>query len=206
MGGAINWFAVLSSGAAAFDPVTNTYNSGSANETVPAGASLLTVKVWGGGGAGRNATGFTGDGGGGGGYVKIVSLPIVAADYGELIAYQVGVGGAGSFVDATLDAGTLNLDANPGATGVAGGAGGTATANGWAGGGTVTAETGQAGTTGTGGSAGGAVSTSDGGGAGGEELGTKDGTAPGGGGAGTENGVTSPAGGGGAGRIVFEWS
>ncbi len=205
-GGLDAYFQILS--AQAFQPVTNTYNTGSGNETIPSGSSFLSVYVWGPGGDGFNQAGYSGTGGGGGGGVKVVNIPIVSGDWGNTLAYVVGTDDpTASTVDGTIGGNTLNLDANAGSdglTGGGGGGGGTASANSWAGGGTATAETGSAGGAGVGGDA---ALQGDGGGAGGDELGVKNGTAPGGGGAGTENSVTGPpAGAGAAGRVKFVWT
>ena len=79
---------------AVFSPVTNTYTTGSGTETVPSGASTVTISIWGGGGSG----GITGalvtnvaGGGGGGGY----SSKVVSVSGGQTFSYSVGAGGTG---------------------------------------------------------------------------------------------------------------
>src|SRR5690349_11941607 len=49
-----------------FTPVTHTYNSGSGTETVPTGATSLTITSWSGGGGGSRRSALNQAGGGGG--------------------------------------------------------------------------------------------------------------------------------------------
>ena len=53
-----------------FAPVLSQRTAGSGVETVPAGATSVTIEIWGGGGNGGAGSGSsnTGGGGGGGGY------------------------------------------------------------------------------------------------------------------------------------------
>ncbi len=211
-------------------PQTNTYNSGSGNETVPVGAVSVVIKVWGGGGGGsggnKGPSGDGGDGGGGGAYVEYAS-DVDPSEWGDLLAYSVGAGGAGgagqvfippsgpeaganggdSTSSGTLDSTAFSLS-SPGGDGATltspgAGAGGTPAAGG------DTNTDGGAGAENSG-SVGGNGGAAPSGGSGGTGSGA-DGAGPGGGGAGGGggNGVASSGGGGGdggAGRITFEWT
>jgi hypothetical protein len=132
----------LSSGTGAFSPLTHTYNTaGIGTETIPAGASTLTLEIWGGSGGGAFGYGTpcapeAGAGGGSGGYSRTVIN--VAAANGQTILYSVGVSGTGgggvggassastgTFSLATMTANGGSGGAPGGSTGV-GGSGGTA--------------------------------------------------------------------------------
>ncbi len=186
-----------------FAAFTDTYDKGSGNETVPTNATSLTVKVWGGGGAGGAST-VSSYGGASGGYSD-KTVAIAAGDWGVLIPYVVGrgaTGGVGVGGDAvassvgafTVVAGgpfTLTANGGTGGTGAGGGTPGTAS-----GGGTNT--TGAAGTTSVGGSA-------PNGGAGGGY--SSPGMSPGaGGGPGNWPANQDKGGNGAPGRVQFIWS
>lgn len=84
-----------------FVAVTHTYSSGSGNETVPVGASHLTVTVI----SGSSAGGANG-GGAGGGAQGISTVTVARADWGGTVAYVVGAKGTGVMDDAGNDGGT----------------------------------------------------------------------------------------------------
>lgn len=133
----------LSSGTGAFSPLTHTYNTaGAGAETIPSGASTLTLEVWGasgGGGAGFGPScgGSSGAGGGSGGYSRTVIN--VSAGNGQTISFNCGApgtGGGGAGGTSTAATGTFaitTMTANgggggaPNGSGGIGGAGGTAT-------------------------------------------------------------------------------
>ena len=123
-----------------FTPVSRTYTSGAAaTETVPSGATLVTVRTVGGGGSGAKATISGAGGGGSAAYCSIV----IAVTGGNTFTYTVGTGGAGQAVDETVGndgvnstvsgtvaGGTINLVAGKGFagnTGSSAGVGGTPT-------------------------------------------------------------------------------
>lgn len=121
----------------AFSPVTHTYTSGSGTETVPTGATSVTISAWGGGGSGGAtdvlSTNIAGGGGGGGYASKTVSVT-----GGQTFSYSIGNGGTGvvptftavngnAGAATTVSGGSVSISAGGGsAGGVAGGAGGTA--------------------------------------------------------------------------------
>jgi hypothetical protein len=180
---------------------TDTYVSGSGTETVPSGASYVTIYAWGGGGSGASKFAGTGaaEGGGGGAFCVSTGLAVTA---GQTFTYAVGAGGAGVAGPASGNSGgastvtgtSVSITAGGGQggqLGVSGGTGGAAT------GGTTTNNAGQAGqTAATGGNGG-----NNGNGTGGGNPG---GGAPGGGSQGYAGGLTSPNGG--AGQITFNYS
>ncbi|RTK96716.1 MAG: hypothetical protein EKK64_03145, partial [Neisseriaceae bacterium] len=73
--------------------VTDTYNSGSGNWTVPAGITSVQIELWGGGGGGGSGGAGSGangaSGGGGGAYCK----KTLTVTPGQTISYTVGSGG-----------------------------------------------------------------------------------------------------------------
>jgi hypothetical protein len=183
-----------------FTPITNTYTSGTgASETIPLGATLCTIKVWGGGGSGA-ADVTNAAGGGGGGYSESDAISVTP---GLTFIFTVGPGGisvtptngghpgTGSSVSAGTQALTT-MTANGGGGGVAGGAGGT---GGTASGGTTANNSGANGTAGSPGAGG-----NNGNGTGG---GSPGGGIPGGGGAGTGAGSSTA---GGTGQVSFSYS
>ena len=186
-----------------FTPVTNTYTSGSGNETVPSGATSLTLTVVGAGGSGGGSyTDFgsdiynSGGGGGGAGY-SIITRAVASGDWSTTIAYSVGTsGGVSSTTTGSLSAGAVSL------TGGGGGAGGSADSG--SGGGGGTGGTASGGSTNTSGSAGGSgtasMSSGNPGGAGGASGGTAYGYGA--------NGADSPgsAGSVGGGVVIFAWT
>ena len=189
-------------GTTAFTPVTNTYTSGSGNETVPSGASSLTLTVVGAGGSGGSSyTDFgsdiynSGGGGGGAGY-SIITRSVVSGDWSTTIAYSVGTsGGVSSTTTGSLSAGAVSLTGGGGGNGTSadsgsGGGGGT--------GGTASGGTNTSGSAGGNGSA--SMSSGNPGGAGGASGGTAYGT----GGAGADAPGTAGAVGGGV--IIFAWT
>lgn len=120
----------------AYGGASNDHASGSGNETVPTGASLLTITAHapgGDGGAGfDDGLGDIFNGGGGGGGSKVIfQIAIAAADWGQNIAWVVGVHGAtDTTVFKALTNGTINVTAGRGGNGadqVTPGAGGVAT-------------------------------------------------------------------------------
>lgn len=178
---------------------SNTYNSGAAQtETVPAGATSVTIELVGPGGNGANGNSAPpgGGGGGGGGYV-LHTMPVVP---GGTLTYTVGTI---SGVDTTVSSGTLSapsLRAGSGTDGTSSAAGGAAGTGGVATGGLVNVNgtDGSPGSAGNGGAGGAGAAPL--GGAGAPSPGTgsgTNGTAPGGGGsgagsAGGSSGLTYP--------------
>lgn len=112
MSGILAAGALSSSAAASFVPVTRTYQTGGAGvETIPVGATLLVIEVWGGsGGGGMGASnpcvGLDGSGGGSGGYSR--SSMTVTGFGGRTINYVSGARGvnAGTTFGADGTAGT----------------------------------------------------------------------------------------------------
>ena len=186
-----------------FTPVTNTYTSGSGNETVPSGATSLTLTVVGAGGSGGGSyTDFgsdiynSGGGGGGAGY-SIITRAVASGDWSTTIAYSVGTsGGVSSTTTGSLSAGAVSL------TGGGGGAGGSADSG--SGGGGGTGGTSSGGSTNTSGSAGGSGTASMSSGNPGGTGGASGGTAYGTGGDGASAPGTSGAIVGGV--IIFAWT
>lgn len=99
---------------------THTYNSGTAvTETVPAGVTLVTIKVWGAGGpSGQGNPPNGGGGGGGGGYSESDNI---ACSPGQTTIFTVGKSAASSAIAASsVSSGTLaitTMTANPGQPG-----------------------------------------------------------------------------------------
>lgn len=190
-------------GTVNFTPVTNTYTSGSGNETVPTGASSLTLTVVGAGGSGGGSyVDFgsdiynSGGGGGGAGY-STITRAVASGDWSTTVAYSVGTsGGVSSTTTGSLAAGSVSL------TGGGGGAGGSAdSGSGGAGGTGGTASGGSTNTSGSAGSSGSASSSSGNpGGAGGASGGTAYGTGA--------NGADAPGSPGsvGGGVVIFAWT
>lgn len=77
---------------AGFAPVTNSYGSGTgATETVPTGATSVTIRVVGGGGSGaKDSSGVGVPGGGGSGAYGTQTIAVVG---GNTFTYTVGAGG-----------------------------------------------------------------------------------------------------------------
>lgn len=208
-------------GSSVFAPITNIYDSGSGNEIVPIGSGQLVAEYEGAGSSGRkNGASGTVYAGNGGAYGK-KNIAIVPADWGKLIAWAVGGGGAAKTIVADGNAGgdstvtTPALGTIPTAfTLVAhGGAAATqiialaATATG--------GDTNTSGGTGTGGVVSGVYGYV--GGAGAAPLGgaggayNAPGAAPGGGGGcgyndGTADGINDRSGAGANGRVQFAWT
>jgi hypothetical protein len=172
----------VSSATGGFTPVTHSYNTaGSGNETIPVGASTVTIEAFGGPGGGNAGSG-TGCGvargpqGGSGGYV--LSVLNVSTANGQTINFTVGqLGGTGGTAGtaSTVSSGSYSLTtmtAGGGAGGGAGGSSGTGGAGGTAAGGNTTNTTGNAGrngaTLGGGGSGSGIVGINGTGGNGGQ--------------------------------------
>ncbi|WP_191322024.1 beta strand repeat-containing protein [Algoriphagus aquimarinus] len=84
------WFALFSNFLGA---QTVTYNSGSANFTVPDGVTTISVSVWGAGGGGGFNSGNKGAAGGGGGAFILANNYTVTP--GGTISYTIGTGGIG---------------------------------------------------------------------------------------------------------------
>jgi hypothetical protein len=190
-------------GTSAFVPVTNTYTSGSGNETIPTGATSLTLTVVGAGGTGGNSyVDFgsdiynSGGGGGGAGY-STITRAVVSGDWGGTIAYSVGTsGGASSTTTGSVTAGAVSLTGGGGSSGTSAdsGSGGAGGAGGSASGGS-TNTSGAAGGNGTA-----SMSSGNPGGAGGASGGTGYGTGA--------NGADAPgsAGAVGGGVVIFAWT
>jgi hypothetical protein len=194
----------------AFSPVTHTYNGTSGNETVPTGASSLTIEAWGGGGQGGLITGAsTGRGGAGGGYCKTI-VTISAGDYGASLAYVSAAALSTRTVSAAGTNGTTStvtlsgLIAAPSNLSAGGGNGGAAATSGPSTGGVATGGN----NTNTNGSNNSTVSGGAGAGPGGGAGGTAcgDGTSLGGGGAGGNTDSCGQSGGGGQGQVKFTWT
>ena len=128
-------------GSTKFTAVTHTYTSGSANETVPAGAQSVTITVVGaGGGGGTSYTDFGSDiynsaGGGGGAGYSTITRAVASGDWNTTIAYSVAPSsGYSSTTNGSLAAGAVSLTGGGGSNGSgadannagAGGNGGTA--------------------------------------------------------------------------------
>jgi len=107
------------------------YTSGSGTETIPVGATNMTMEAWGGGGSGGGggSAGHGGSGGAGGGYT-ITSNFSVSSQNGNTLTYSVGAGVAGvgggfngnNGNPTTVNAGTItgwnNVTCNGGAQGI----------------------------------------------------------------------------------------
>lgn len=102
-----------------FTPVTNTYNSGSGSETVPTGATSLTVYCV---GAGNNGgSGFNGGdldqyggGGGGGGGTATKTVSISSGQWGSSISWAVGAANGGN---SSVSGISISLAGNGGSNG-----------------------------------------------------------------------------------------
>lgn len=154
---------LLANTVGVFTPVTHTFNSGSGVETVPFGATNVTIKV-GGAGCGGSTAITNGGGGGGGGLAESDNI---ACSGTQTLNYSVGVGGVGGNGsganvgnpggNSTVTSGTLTVATMTGggapaqSTPFVAGAGGTAS------GGTTSNTSGAAGQTGAAGGAGGAA-------------------------------------------------
>jgi len=186
-----------------FTPVTNTYTSGSGNETVPSGATSLTLTVVGAGGSGGSSyTDFgsdiynSGGGGGGAGY-SIITRAVASGDWSTTIAYSVGTsGGVSSTTTGSLSAGAVSLTGGGGNSGTS--AGPSSGGDGGTGG---TASGGSTNTTGSAGNPGSTSSSSGNpGGAGGASGGTAYGYGA--------DGASAPGSPGsvGGGVVIFAWT
>lgn len=122
----------LSSGTGAFSPLTHSYNTaGAGTETIPTGASTVTIEVWGGSGGGAAGYGppcggNSGASGGSGGYSRTVVN--VAAANGQTIVFNVGTfgtGGGGTGGTSTASTGTFSLTTMTAAGGTGGAPGGS---------------------------------------------------------------------------------
>jgi hypothetical protein len=186
------------------------HNAGSSGvETVPTGASFVTIAVVGAGGGGSAGSSVAGGGGGGGGGAFSVSVPVSA---NETFNFSVALGGAGGALGGATPANTtvmgngalasvvLTALGGGGASGPTGGIGGTASGGNSQ---NVAGVNGSAG--GANGGIGGASAGADGGDSatGGTPPGGVGG-APGGGGAGA--GAGSVGGTGGGGIVTFVYS
>lgn len=183
-----------------FTPVVHTYTPGSpgtGSETIPSGASHLTIIVVGGGGSGGsgfNGTDPGGGGGGGSGGINSISRAIAPGDWLGTITYVIGSGGVsisggGTSTSGTVAAGSVTIGAGGGAVGGngsgGGGPGGTAGSPGGNQGGNGSAGHGASG------GAGGTGPNGDGQGAGGAGGPASSSPAP-------SNGV--------GGEVIFSWS
>ena len=204
--GAGSWLRAtrISATTGSFSGVTHTYSSaGSSTETIPNGATTVTIEDWGGSGGGGPGggpacAGKGGGGGGSGGYCKTV-LNVSAAN-GQTMNFTVGTAGSASSGNGTassVSSGSFALTtmtANGGSGGAAG-AVGTGGAAGTGSGGNTSNVSGAAGTTAGPGVSGGA------GGAG--HVGTNGTGATGGGGGSVGGQAGAP---GGNGLVVFKYT
>lgn len=182
--------------------VVRTFSSGSGTDIAPTGAYQVLMEAWGPGGGGADGApdpGPGGGGGGGGGYCSRLAVCVS----GDSLSWVAASSGSPSTIDGTLTGfGTVNMDANSGATAStdAGAAPGSAT-------GGTTNTTGSSGSNGLSdpseGGAGGAGANGGAGGAGGTGAGGN-GTAPGGGGGGS--GGTGGPGSGANGRVRLTYT
>lgn len=162
-------------GTSKFTPVTRTYTTGTgATDTVPTGATSVTIRVVGGGGSGAKDSVNGAGGGGSGGY----ALRTIAVSGGQTFTYTVGQGGAGVSVDqtngnsggdstvtGTVTGGSVSMTGGGGERGYTGlvpGAGGTASGG----------STNTPGNAGSGGNAGASVYSGYGNGTAGRQLAT----------------------------------
>lgn len=195
--------------SASFTPITHTYTTpGSFSETVPSGASLVTITVDGAGAGGSKSSGigvFDGSGGGGGSRAILLNRAVLSAEWNTTLPYVVGAGGSGgttsnapganggaSTVSGTLNGTAISIVAGGGFNNQNGGTASGGTTNTAGGAGVGGSSVSGAGGTGAGGGAGGAGGSVRGGGGGGSYQAGGNGTTNGGAGA--------------AGRIVFAWT
>jgi hypothetical protein len=83
-------------GSAVFTPVTHIYSPGSGVETIPVGATKLTVELGqAGAGGGANAAAAP-SGGGGGGLARTAVIPLTSANWGQTINWDLAFGGLGA--------------------------------------------------------------------------------------------------------------
>lgn len=176
------------------------YTSGTGTITAPAGATSVTIKMWGAGGAGgARIAGFSGGGGGGAYAVKTMAVTGGVTQFTWTVPAQTAAtalntnGQNGGNATITGGASVTAGGGRGGQASGAGGAGGTFT------GGDAGSENGQAGGSIVGGNAGG---VSQGGGTGGIES-SEPGNPPGGGGAGGADDFGSI---GARGEICFYWT
>jgi hypothetical protein len=177
--------------------VTRTYTTPvtGATETVPTGATLLTIKATGAGASGQVRNPGTGQGGGGGGFVVSTSVAVTG---GQTFTYSVGTAGAAT---TSVGLGTAGTSSTVSGTGVAITAGGGQAASGAGGiGGTATGGN----TTNSVGQTGGTILTNFGGNNGnGTGGGIPGGGAPGGGSSGINFPNSTTAGGNGQVQFVY---
>lgn len=123
----------LSSATGSFTPVTHSYNTAGAGvETIPVGASTVTIEVWGASGGGNHGSGTGcgaafGPGGGSGGYCRITLS--VSGYNGQTIDYVLGTrggGGGGNGGTSAISSGSFSLTTMT----ATGGGGGTPGASG----------------------------------------------------------------------------
>ena len=192
----------VSSATGSFTPVLNNYNTpGSFTETIPVGASTLTIEAFGASGGGNRGEGtgcgaaFGAQGGSGGYCLTIIN---VAAANGQTINFTVGVAGiiTGNGAASTVSSGTFSI-----ITITAGGGGGALTPGGSAVGGLAGTAFGGINTN-TSGNAGANGSVMGGGGTGNGIVGINGTGAQGGQGG---LGMTQPGRVGGPGRVIFQY-
>jgi hypothetical protein len=85
-----------------FSGATDTYaTAGTFTETIPAGASNVTIECWGAsaGGAGGNGSGLIGEGGASGGYSRTTQV-LTSANWGQTYSVTIGAAGAGGAAGA----------------------------------------------------------------------------------------------------------
>jgi hypothetical protein len=105
---------MATAGGGAFQPVTNTYNSGTgATETIPSGGAVqVVITVWGGGaGGGGGDVGGTGGGGGGSGAYVQKTIALVGTDAGKTFTYTVGTAGNAGASSSNGTSGTAHRHA-----------------------------------------------------------------------------------------------
>ncbi len=112
---------------AAFSPSARVYTFGSGADTIPAGASAITIESWGAGANGQpGSSSLDGGGGGAGGYSR-VTLSILSSNWGQTFNYVVTANGSTTVTNGTFTT-AVSLADGAGTTGghTGSGAGGTA--------------------------------------------------------------------------------
>lgn len=95
-------FAARTLGAGlAFVPVTHIYGAGTWTETIPVGATKLTVELGGAGAGGGTNTSVAPAGGGGGGLCRTATLILTSADWGKTLTMVLSAGGVGGLAGNT---------------------------------------------------------------------------------------------------------
>lgn len=186
-------------GMGGFVAVARTYDSGTGTDTIPTGASQVSIEIWGAGNRGGNGDlgiPAVGGGSGSGGYSK-KTFALTPSDWGLTFNYFIGAANGGNSTSSQNTFGTaFNLSALGGAAGQDAVSGGLQGAGGLASGGDVN-------TAGNG--SGGVVRAGAGAPNGGGDSAASMGTVPGGGGAGG-NLAGGPGNAGANGRAKFSYT